>query len=90
MPNKLFLKVMGVPLHTYNGFTPEQKDRFQKEAQQKLAELHEEDIDSYCELTGEAETEESTVQEPELTEPWNKGGNGKSRKRKQQENKESE
>jgi hypothetical protein len=51
MPNPLFLQVMGVSIHEYNSYSPAKKARFQKIAQQKLIDVHESDIDAYCELT---------------------------------------
>lgn len=54
MPNPLFLQVMGVSLHEYNAYSPAKKERFQKAAQQRLAEVHESDIDAYCKLTEDA------------------------------------
>lgn len=56
MPNPLFLKVMKVPLDEYNTYSSEKKDRFQRLAQKKLAQLHESDINAYCQLTVENET----------------------------------
>ena len=54
MPNPLFLQVMGISIHEYNSYSPAKKARFQKAAQQKLAEVHESDIDAYCQLTEDA------------------------------------
>lgn len=53
MPNPLFLKVMGITIHDYNSYSPAKKARFQTAAQQKLAEVHESDIDAYTNLTKE-------------------------------------
>ena len=54
MPHPLFLEVMGIGIHEYNSYSPKKKARFQKEAQTKLANLHESDIDGYIELTKSA------------------------------------
>lgn len=55
MPNPLFLKVMGVDLNEYNTYSPNKKDRFQKAAQRRLAEVHGSDIEAYSKLTAAAE-----------------------------------
>lgn len=53
MPNPLFLAVMKTPLFMYNTYSPAKRDRFQKEAQKRLAELHGTDIEGYIKLTEE-------------------------------------
>lgn len=71
MPNPLFLKVMGITIHEYNSYSVAKKARFQKAAQQKLADIHESDIGSYNELTqataeqvaSDANDEEKSAQE---------------------------
>ena len=42
---------MGVTLSQYNTYSSAKKARFQKEARQKLAEVHQTDADGYTELT---------------------------------------
>lgn len=54
MPSNLMLAAAGITLSTYNGYTNAKKARFQKESQQKLAEIHESNIDEYIELTKDA------------------------------------
>lgn len=54
MPHPLMLQVMRISIHEYNSYSPAKKARFQKAAQQKLAEVHESNIDAYIELTEEA------------------------------------
>ena len=54
MPSNLMLAAAGITLSEYNTYTNAKKARFQKAAQQKLADLHESDIDAYIELTKEA------------------------------------
>ena len=56
MPNPLFLKVMGVGIDEYNTYSSEKKDRFQKLATKRLAQVHESDIEAYTKLTVENET----------------------------------
>lgn len=51
MPNPLFLAVMKVKLPEYLGYSPAKKARFQIEATQRLADVHESDIDAYNKLT---------------------------------------
>lgn len=51
MPNPLFLKIMDAKIWEYNSLTSEEKTKFADEAQKKLAELHENDIETYNELT---------------------------------------
>lgn len=51
MPNPLFLAVMKVKLSEYHTYSPAKKARFQKEATERLADLHESDIEGYCKLT---------------------------------------
>lgn len=63
MPNPLFLRVMGVDLNEYNTYSPNKKERFQKAAQRRLAELHESDIKGYVQLT--AETEKQSTDDAE-------------------------
>lgn len=54
MPHPLYLEVMGISINEYNAYSPAKKARFQKTAQQKLAELHETNIDGYTQLTSDA------------------------------------
>jgi len=54
MPHPLFLEVMKITLHEYNSYSPAKKARFQKTAAQKLAQVHETDIDAYTQLTEDA------------------------------------
>jgi hypothetical protein len=54
MAHPLHLQVMGITIHEYNSYSPAKKARFQKQAQAKLTELHETDIDGYIQLTQDA------------------------------------
>jgi signal transduction histidine kinase len=54
MPSNLSLTAMGISLSEYQTYTPAKKARFQKAAQQKIAEIHESDIDAYTQLTKDA------------------------------------
>jgi hypothetical protein len=54
MPSNLSLTAMGITLSEYNTYTPAKKARFQKAAQQRLAEIHESDIKAYIQLTKDA------------------------------------
>jgi len=54
MPSNLSLTAMGISLSDYQTYTPAKKARFQKAAQQKIAEIHESDIDAYTQLTKDA------------------------------------
>ena len=51
MPHPLYLQVMGISIHEYNAYSPKKKARFQQAAQQKLAQLHESNIDGYIQVT---------------------------------------
>lgn len=53
MPNPMFLQVMGITLAEYNTYSPAKKARIQNEAQKRIVEVHEKDIDSYNKLTAD-------------------------------------
>ena len=73
MPNPMFLKVMGINIHEYNSYSSAKKARFQKAAQEKLINLHESDIDSYCKLTqATAQQSQEDAEEAELSEQEDK------------------
>jgi hypothetical protein len=75
MPNPLFLEVMGITIHEYNAYSPAKKARFQKVATAKLAEVHENDIEAYVQLTKDAvksaETKATEDAESELEDKEN-------------------
>ena len=57
MPNPLFLKAMGVSLSEYNTYSDTKKERFQKAAIKKIAEISQ-DSAAYTELTNAVENPE--------------------------------
>ena len=69
MPNPMYLKVMGITLQEYNTYSPAKKERFQLAANKRVVELHENDIDGYCELT---KTTYQATQEAEAKSEWEK------------------
>lgn len=79
MPNPMFLAVMKTPLYLYNTYTAAKKERFQKEAAKRLAELHESDIDGYEQLTQEVAAaneqvvaEAANAEKEDIREEWSK------------------
>jgi hypothetical protein len=64
MPHPLFLKIMGALPHQYNALKSDQKDEFNAEAQRRIAELQNNDMEAYIELTNSSDepTEETTTE----------------------------
>jgi hypothetical protein len=56
MPNPMFLKVMEMELQEYNTLTPSEKEEFQNEARQRIADISN-DPEAYTALT-------NTITEP--------------------------
>lgn len=50
MPNPMFLKVMEMELQEYNTLTPSEKEEFQTEARQRIADISD-NADDYTALT---------------------------------------
>jgi phage I-like protein len=53
MPHPNNLKIMGALPHQYNALKPDQKDDFNKEAERRLIELQQTDMEAYIALTNE-------------------------------------
>lgn len=51
MPHPNNLKVMGAKKHQYNALTSDQKERFNREAQRRLNDLQQNNMDEYIRLT---------------------------------------